>query len=64
MCLGEDYAIDGTGYILYDDWVGAFYTITLDTDVWERNIRVDLSKSPLEQTDEVTEKMVDLIPPL
>lgn len=62
-CLGEDYAIDGEWNIWkyvkeYKAWLSHSFEDATEFPV------VDLSKSPLEQTDEILQKLVDLIPPL
>lgn len=62
-CLGENYAIDGRGKILFNrkwEWVkwNIFNHVVIPYP------KVDLTKWPLEQSDEILQKLVDLIPPL
>lgn len=62
-CLGEDYAIDGEWNIWkyvkeYKAWLSHSFEDATEFPV------VDLAKWPLNQSDEIIEKLVDLIPPL
>ncbi len=59
-CLGENYAIDGRGKILFNrkwEWVkwNIFNHVVIPYP------KVDLAKSVLEQSDEILQKLVDLI---
>ncbi len=60
-CLGENYAIDGGGNIWkyvkeYKAWLSHSFEDATEFPV------VDLTKWPLEQSDEILQKLVDLIP--
>ena len=62
-CLGENYAIDGAGQIKKhftgDEWL--HYDISLSGN-GKTFPKVNLTKWPLEQSDEILQKLVDLIP--
>ncbi len=69
-CLGEDYAIWWNGFVMKVEYWPTIqdtkYHIVSDfPNPWcEQLLRVDLTRSPLEQEDEILQKLIDLIPPL
>lgn len=63
-CLGEDYAIRWNGLLMQHggDWYWFEpYFVSQENREW---VKLDLTKWPLEQSDEILQKLVDLIPPL
>ena len=61
--LGEDWAMDWAYYLLQNDWAGSFEAVVLETEEWERNIKLpsNISDLSLPEYEETRKQLISLL---